>query len=151
MGFSTKYRFITFLSITLMEFVMLHSNLLLCWHGFRDVNITVNVGICWRRQSCFCGCLVNLTTCNTTYDWPTNHSPPNIIHDQLLIWTTQKQLNWYVLFSVIHHSDGQVKTRNQSNGWGKLPLIGLFPAILGKGPWLKLGKNDRANIKFGRN
>ena len=28
---------------------------------------------------------------------------------------------------------------------------GLFPAILGKGPWPKLGKNDRLNIKIGRN
>ena len=28
---------------------------------------------------------------------------------------------------------------------------GLFPAILGKGPWPKLGKNDRLNIKFWRN
>ena len=62
-----------------------HLNLLMCWHGFRDVNVAVNVGIRWRRQSCFCGCLVNVTICNTTYDWPTNHSPPNIIHDQLLI------------------------------------------------------------------
>ena len=26
---------------------------------------------------------------------------------------------------------------------------GLFPAILGKGPWPKLGKNDRLNIKIG--
>ena len=74
-----------------IEFVTLHSNLLLCWHGFRDINVTVNVRICWRRQSCFYGCLVNLTICNTTYDWPTNHSPPNIIHDQLLIWTTRDQ------------------------------------------------------------
>ena len=85
MGFSIKYRFIIFLFMTFIEFVTLHSNLLLCWHGFRDVNVTVNVWICWRRQSCFCGGLVNLTICNTTYDWPTNHSPPNIIHDQLLI------------------------------------------------------------------
>ena len=77
--------------MTFIEFVMLHSNLLLYWHGFRDVNVTVNVGICWRKQSCFCGCLVNLTFCNTTYDWPINHSPPNIIPAQLLIWTTQNQ------------------------------------------------------------
>ena len=28
---------------------------------------------------------------------------------------------------------------------------GLFPAILGKGPWPKLEKNDRLNIKIGRN
>ena len=28
---------------------------------------------------------------------------------------------------------------------------GLFQAILGKGPWPKLGKNDRLNIKIGRN
>ena len=27
----------------------------------------------------------------------------------------------------------------------------LFPAILGKSPWPKLGKNDRLNIKIGRN
>ena len=27
----------------------------------------------------------------------------------------------------------------------------LFPAILGKGSWPKLGKNDRLNIKIGRN
>ena len=27
---------------------------------------------------------------------------------------------------------------------------GLFPAILGKGPWPKLGKNDRLNIKIGK-
>ena len=64
---------------------MLHLNLLLFWHGFRDVNDTVNAGDSFGRQSGFCGCLVNLTICNTTYDWPTNHSPPNIIHDQLLI------------------------------------------------------------------
>ena len=95
MGFSIKYRFIIFLSMTFIEFVTLHSNLLLCWHGFRDV--TVNVGICWQRQSCFCGCLVNLTICNTTYHWPTNHSPPNIIHDQLLIWTTKNQFIWLSL------------------------------------------------------
>ena len=30
-------------------------------------------------------------------------------------------------------------------------MPGLFPAILGKGPWPKLGKNDRLNIKIGRN
>ena len=30
-------------------------------------------------------------------------------------------------------------------------LAGPFPAILGKGSWLKLGKNDRLNIKIGRN
>ena len=41
-----------------IEFVTLHSNLLLCWHGFR--NVIVNVA-------------------------------PNIIHDQLLIWTTRNQ------------------------------------------------------------
>ena len=29
-------------------------------------------------------------------------------------------------------------------------LAGLFLAILGKDPWLKLGKNDRLNIKIGR-
>ena len=28
---------------------------------------------------------------------------------------------------------------------------GLFPAILGKGPWPKLGKNDQLNSKIGRN
>ena len=28
---------------------------------------------------------------------------------------------------------------------------GLFPAILGQGPWPKLGKNDELNIKIGRN
>ena len=28
---------------------------------------------------------------------------------------------------------------------------GLFPTILGKGPWPKLGKNERLNIKIGRN
>ena len=28
---------------------------------------------------------------------------------------------------------------------------GPFPAILVKGPWPKLGKNDRLNIKIGRN
>ena len=28
---------------------------------------------------------------------------------------------------------------------------GPFPAILGKGPWPKLGKKDRLNIKIGRN
>ena len=27
---------------------------------------------------------------------------------------------------------------------------GLVPAILGKGPWPKLEKNDGLNIKFGR-
>ena len=27
----------------------------------------------------------------------------------------------------------------------------FFPAILRKGPWPKLGKNDRLNIKIGRN
>ena len=68
-----------------LQFVILvfpdHTHLLF----FRDVNVTVNVGICWRRHSCFDGCLVNLTICNTTYDWPTNHSLPNIIHDQLFI------------------------------------------------------------------
>ena len=30
-------------------------------------------------------------------------------------------------------------------------LSGPFPAIFGKGPWPKLGKNNRLNIKFGRN
>ena len=85
MGFSIKYRFIIFLFMTFIEFVTLHLNLLLCWHGFRDINVTVNVGIRWRRQSGFCGCLVNVMICNTTYDWPTNHSSSNIIHDQLLI------------------------------------------------------------------
>ena len=48
--FSIKYRSIIFLSMTFIEFVTLHSNLLLCLHGFRDVNVTVNVGICWRRR-----------------------------------------------------------------------------------------------------
>ena len=28
---------------------------------------------------------------------------------------------------------------------------GLYPAILGKGPWPKLGKNDQLNIKIGKN
>ena len=28
---------------------------------------------------------------------------------------------------------------------------GLFPAILGKGPWPKLGKNDQLNMEIGRN
>ena len=28
---------------------------------------------------------------------------------------------------------------------------GLFPAILGKGPWPKLGKNDGLKVKIGRN
>ena len=28
---------------------------------------------------------------------------------------------------------------------------GPFPAILGKGPWPKLGKNNQLNIKIGRN
>ena len=28
---------------------------------------------------------------------------------------------------------------------------GLFPAIFGKGPWPKLGKNDQLNSKIGRN
>ena len=28
-------------------------------------------------------------------------------------------------------------------------IQGLFPAILGKGPWPKLGKNDRLNSKLG--
>ena len=41
MGFSIKHRFIIFISMTFIEIVTLHSNLLLCWHGFRDVNITV--------------------------------------------------------------------------------------------------------------
>ena len=31
------------------------------------------------------------------------------------------------------------------------PSTGLFPAILGKGPWPKLVENDRLNIKIGRN
>ena len=84
MGFSIKYRFIILISMAFIENVTLHSNLL-CWHGFHDVNVTVNVGIYWRRQSCFCGCLVNLTICNKTYDWPTNRSPPHTIHDQFLI------------------------------------------------------------------
>ena len=30
-------------------------------------------------------------------------------------------------------------------------VSGPFPAILGKGPWPKLGKNVRLNIKIGRN
>ena len=30
-------------------------------------------------------------------------------------------------------------------------FAGLFPAILGKDPWPKLGKNDQLNIKIGRN
>ena len=30
-------------------------------------------------------------------------------------------------------------------------LQGFFQAILGKGPMLKLGKNDRIHIKIGRN
>ena len=29
---------------------------------------------------------------------------------------------------------------------GKEVYTGLFPAILGKGPWPKLGKNDQLNI-----
>ena len=28
-------------------------------------------------------------------------------------------------------------------------MTGPFPAILGKGPWPKLGKKDRLNIKLG--
>ena len=31
----------------------------------------------------------------------------------------------------------------------KYQISGLFPTILGKGPWPKLGKNDRLNIKLG--
>ena len=34
---------------------------------------------------------------------------------------------------------------------GLLCLPGPFPAILGIGPWPKLGKNDRLYIKIGRN
>ena len=30
-------------------------------------------------------------------------------------------------------------------------ISGPFPAIFGKGPWPKLGKKDRLNIKIGRN
>ena len=30
-------------------------------------------------------------------------------------------------------------------------MAGPFPAILGKGPWQKLGKNDRLNVKLGEN
>ena len=33
----------------------------------------------------------------------------------------------------------------------KLERPGPFPAILGKGPWPKLGKNDQLNVKIGRN
>ena len=33
--FSIKYRFIIFLSMTFIEFVTLHSNLLSCWNGFQ--------------------------------------------------------------------------------------------------------------------
>ena len=42
--FFIKYRFIIFLSMTFIEFVMLHLNLLLCRHGFRDVNVTLTSG-----------------------------------------------------------------------------------------------------------
>ena len=33
----------------------------------------------------------------------------------------------------------------------RILFSGLFPAILGKGPWPRLGKNNRLNIKIGRN
>ena len=41
--------------------------------------------------SLLCGCLVNLTICNTTYGWWTNHSPPNIMPYQFLLRTTWNQ------------------------------------------------------------
>ena len=28
---------------------------------------------------------------------------------------------------------------------------GRYPAILGKGPWPKFGKNDRLNVNIGKN
>ena len=32
-----------------------------------------------------------------------------------------------------------------------LGAAGLYPAILGKDPWPKLGKNDRLIVKIGKN
>ena len=29
--------------------------------------------------------------------------------------------------------------------------LGLYPAILGKGPWSKLRNNDQLNMKIGKN
>ena len=37
------------------------------------------------------------------------------------------------------------------DAWVQQRSTWLFSAILGKGPWHILGKNDRLNIKIGRN
>ena len=39
----------------------------------------------------------------------------------------------------------------KQQSWFNPLCTGLFPAILGKGGRPKLGKNDRLNIKIGRN
>ena len=41
-GFSINVLYISFLSTTCIMFFSLHSNLLLYWHDFRDINVTLS-------------------------------------------------------------------------------------------------------------
>ena len=47
--------------------------------------------------------------------------------------------------------DYAVKGKTYKNLNQHMRISGLFPAILGKGPWPKLEKNDQLNIKIERN
>ena len=42
-GFSIKYCYIIGLSVTYIVFVSLHLNLLLCWHSFHDIILTLSM------------------------------------------------------------------------------------------------------------
>ena len=73
-----------------IAFVRLHSNLLLCWRGFHDIIVTV-IKVDERRGMLAEAVIVLWLSCQLNnllyniYDWHTNHSPQNIMPDQLLL------------------------------------------------------------------
>ena len=91
MSFSIKYCFFIFLFMTFIEFVTLQSNLLLCWHyvgGGSHVSVVV------------------LSTYRFVIQL--NHSPPNIIHEQLLIWTLWNQFRDWTCWRVACSTGGSI-------------------------------------------
>ena len=68
---------------------------------------------------------------------------------KLMIWTTRKIILTDILIPLV--SSTICKIKGLLVLCGEVNKSGLFPAILGKGPWPNLGKNDWFNIKLGRN
>ena len=60
-------------------------------------------------------------------------------------------LNYNVKGQSLVHTVRACEAKVLILGEGEYHKSGLFPAILGKGPWPKLGKTDHLNIKVGRN